>query len=164
MLTRDKNELISKVYFAQKRKSVKYLKIKINEASFKYLQKKKATHSKVEHIYHKSLKIQPYLKNNEFNIKDKQMLFKLRTRMTAVKANFKSMYQNIDCDLCDEGIPQTDVHLLDCNYLIENCPELEINNIVEHEDIFEEGPIQLQVTRIYSLLFDIKMKLDEATQ
>ena len=33
-----------------------------------------------------------------------------------------------------------------------------------NEDIFGEGPSQLQVIHIYKLLFEIKMKFDEASQ
>ena len=50
------------------------LKCKIVEASFKYLQNIKETHSKVKHVFHKDLKIQPYFKNNNFSIEEKQML------------------------------------------------------------------------------------------
>ena len=71
--------------------------------------------------------------------------------MTAVKANFKTMYQNIDCNLCHKDVPQTDAHLLDCNFLIKTCPELESDNTVEHKVIFGEGPSQLQVIRMVAL-------------
>ena len=49
-------------------------------------------------IYEK-LEIQPYLLENKFSTKEKQFLFKLITRMTNVKMNFKSQYQDLMCDL-----------------------------------------------------------------
>ena len=148
ILTREKYELISKVFYAQKRKPVKddwaetvkkdmdeiqlnlseeniktmkknkfkeHLKKKINQAAFNDLLKRKDSHSKVDHINFKNFEAQAYIKSYKFKTVDKQLLFKLRTRMTNVKANFKTMHENIHCDLCDEEVLQNDALLLD-NY------------------------------------------------
>ena len=150
ILTREKSELISKIYYAQKRRPVKddwakttsedlndlkinlsdeeirsmsklnfkkLLKKKIYQAAFNYLESIKETHSKVMTIKYEQFKSQPYLNSYKFKTVEKQLLFKLRTRMTNVKLNFKSMHENKDCNLCGEGIPQTDNHLLDCAML-----------------------------------------------
>ena len=127
------------------------------------MEKLKESHSKVKDISHTSLKIQPYLKNLNLSYKEKQILFKLRTRMTNVKSNFKTMHTDIFCDLCDKGIEQTDAHLLDCLYFIENCPQLNDDNGIEYEDIFMNIKAQVQVTKIYKLIFDIKFAQEEST-
>ena len=68
--------------------------------------------------------------------------------MTNVKNNFKSMFADITCNYCDEGVPQTDLHLLDCAFFIDACPQLQNNNTAEYEDIFMEDEAQIQVTKI----------------
>ena len=136
ILTQNKSELISKIYFAQKRRPVKddwaetvkkdmvdieldlseenilikkkeqfklYLKKKIYLAAFKELNTKKESHSKVSHINHINFEAQTYLKSYKFKTEEKQLLFRLRTRMTNVKCNFKTMHDNIQCNLCDKG-------------------------------------------------------------
>ena len=82
--------------------------------------------------------------------------------MTNVKANFKYMHDNIiECNLCCEGIPQTDAHLLDCATIIDNCPSLADNFDAEYEDIFGDVQKQLGITRIFKEVFDVKFSLDE---
>ena len=112
-------------------------------------------------ISHKALKIQPYFENINLSYKEKQLLFRLRTRMTDVKSNFKSMYSDISCNFCDNGEPQTDAHLLDCDYFIDACPELNEDNTVKHEDIFMNIDAQVRVTKIYKHIFEIKAKQEQ---
>ena len=194
ILNRDKKELISKVYFAQKRKSVKddwantvkkdcddinlilnedsaknlkkealknKLKEKIYFSAFKYLQVLKSSHSKVREVSYEKLCIQPYLTDNNFTTVEKQLLFSLRGRMTNIKNNFSSIYQNLNCDLCDVNLHQTDAHLLDCNAIISSCPELNSSNSVEYEDIFDDISAQLKITKIYKIIFETKEKLEK---
>ena len=82
------------------------MKKKINEAAFHYLSKIKDTHSKVKDIFYGKLEIQVFLLETKFSTKEKQLLFRLRTRMTDVKNNFKSQYQDLTCNLCDKDILQ----------------------------------------------------------
>ena len=139
------------------------LKQKIIEASYIYLEKMKETHSKVKDISHKNLKIQPYFTSLNLSYKEKQILFRLKTRMTNVKSNFKTMHPDISCNFCDKNVSQTDAHLLDCLYFINICPQLKENNVVEYEDIFMDIKVQVQVTKIYKHIFEIKSELEEST-
>ena len=92
------------------------------------------------------------------------MLFKLRTRMTNVKDNFKTMYDNLQCNLCDQGILQTDSHLLYCKTIIDNCPMLANDMDTEYEDIFSDFDKQLKVAKIYKEVFDTKYFLEEQSE
>ena len=82
--------------------------------------------------------MQSYLLPSEVKMsqEEKQLIFKLRSRMTNVKTNFSSMYQNLECTLCEKGILQTDAHLLDCEALIQMCKTLANNYNAEYEDVF----------------------------
>ena len=83
--------------------------------------------------------------------------------MTNVRSNFKTMHTNISCNFCDKDVPQTDAHLLDCLFFINNCPQLKDDSAVEYEDIFMDIKAQVQVTKIYKLIFEIKSEQEEAT-
>ena len=76
----------------------KILRKKIKDLFFYYLQNIKNGHSKVQQIVSKSLKMQDYL--TQFEMKDAQLLFKLRSRMIDVRANLRSYYQDISCKNC----------------------------------------------------------------
>ena len=82
--------------------------------------------------------------------------------MTNVKTNFSSMHSNLNCNLCEENVLQTDYHLLECQYLIRECPKLFSDTSVEYEDIFGVCKEQLQVVKMYIELFNIKTNHEEA--
>ena len=103
---------------------------------------------------------QPYMKSNLLNLNEKSLLFKLRTRMTPVKSNFKSMFVDINCELCGLEIPQSDLHLLECSKLIEKCRVLNVDSETEYMDIFTDLNHQIRATRVYAAIFDTKEKLE----
>ena len=74
----------------------------VKEKCFEDLEKKKKSHSKVMNIKHERLEMQNYLKSNEIRIKleEAQEIFKMRSRMSEVKTNFKGKYENFQCNLC----------------------------------------------------------------
>ena len=194
LLTRDKKELISKVFFAQKRrtssddwvesvfKDLKDIKIditedtiatmkkfrfkkcsknKVKEAAFDYLQNIKEKHSKVKDIQYEKLDMQSYLLGSKFSTSEKQLLCKLRTRMTNAKANFSSAHQNIICNLCDDNESQSDYHLLQCSTLIEKCAPLNHDIFSEYEDIFScDITKQLTITKLFGAVFSAKEEIE----
>ena len=97
------------------------------------------------------------MKKNE----EKFLLFKLRTSMLNVKGNFSHSYEDISCDLCFGNEPQTQEHLLDCNAIIENCPQLYSNRNVSYGDLFEGPKRQLRCTQLFKHIIDAKEKLEE---
>ena len=140
----------------------KNLKQKIRKNAFLELINLKERHSKMKNVNYKTLSLQPYLSDSRFSLKQKQLLFKLRTRMLDVKGNFKSMFQgNIQCDLCNEDVSQSQDHLLDCQKLIDNCSELYNNVVVEHDDIFGKVDKQLSVVRLYQKVLEVREKLQD---
>ena len=193
ILNKDKNELISRVYFAQKRKPLKddwyltvkndleeldiqlsenelirmpknkfkkFLRAKVSEAAFKYLQKLGSGHKKGRNIHYLKLEMQNYMTSHQLNNDEKVLLFKLRTEMTNVKGNFSGMFTDVICDLCDENTPQTDYHLLECLKIVDMCPELCDDNSVEYEDIYRDIDSQIQAVKIYKAIYKIKERLE----
>ena len=68
--------------------------------------------------------------------------------MTKTRANYKSMYSDISCNICGTGVTQNDTHLLDCAKIIENCETLSNNHRVEYEDIFGDEEQQINAVRL----------------
>ena len=82
--------------------------------------------------------------------------------MVNVRMNFSSMYRNTECNLCSKKIPQTSSHLLECEEMLTNCPELNDNDDVQYDDIFDSSDaVQLDAARLYSKIFKVKQDLDE---
>ena len=81
----------------------------------------KKSHSKVNDIGHVALKIQKYLQPNQVKIskEESQLIFKLRCRVTNIKANLKKAFDNIECDACGED-EETQEHVIKCNELNKN--------------------------------------------
>ena len=63
--------------------------------------------------------MQEYLTSNMLSLREKQLLFRLRSRTTPNKTNYKGKYSNnLSCSLCEEpDTEESESHLLCCNYL-----------------------------------------------
>ena len=82
-----------------------------------------------------------YLSSDKLMLKDKQLLFNLRTRMFHVKCNYRRMYEgNLLCLLCDTKSEETQEHLLLCPSILS---EVVVDKSVEYMDIF--GPLKKQI-------------------
>ena len=71
------------------------------------------------------------------------------------------MYSELNCDLCKKDLLQSDSHLLDCGFMLEKSPDLNDNNLIEYEDIFQECHVQLKIVRMFMILFQIKESHEE---
>ena len=92
------------------------IKTKVKEAALSFLMQKKKGHSKLNNLIYTTLKMQPYFKSKRLNANQVKQLFRFRTRMSNIKANFKSKYTKIGylCPLkC--GQYEDDQHLLKCS-------------------------------------------------
>ena len=69
---------------------------------------KKDSHSKASDLIYDTHEVQNYLKSdNNLSNDEKHFLFKLRTRMTYVKTNFKNNFNDLKCTLgCTEDEKQ----------------------------------------------------------
>ena len=138
-----------------------FLKKVTKKAALKYIQGIQKSHDKVEDLIYDNVKIQPYLNDRGFTTKQKQFLFKLRTSMSDVKMNFKSMHQDIIlCNLCDRTRIQNVQHILSCPKIFRNCPKLQNNSDINFEDVFKNVEVQLRATQVIMAAFEAKVKLE----
>ena len=104
--------------------------------------------------------MQKYLKPNESKIKleEAQEIFKMRSRVSNVKTNFKGKYQSFECMVCkieDETEDETQQHIIQCK---------EINKIrkdrikpPEYEGLYENN-VEKQVNLVWHFLENVKIK------
>ena len=119
-------------------------KTTLRVVSRKYLLDLKTQHSKLKFISDR-YEFEPYLLSKNLSTEEKQILFKLRTRMVDVKLNFKTQYgQNLACNFCPEMESQS--HLLTCKQLT-NDIDLEDT---EYNDIFQDISKQEKVASIFN--------------
>ena len=76
---------------------------KIKEQVFQDLKAKKESHSKVKNIKFEKLEMQKYLKSCKTKItqEEAQEIFKMRSRVSNVKMNFKGKYESLECEACE---------------------------------------------------------------
>ena len=115
----------------------------------KDLDKLKLSHSKVENLSHKELKMRKYLMPNETNAtkEDKILIFKLRCRVTDTKMNKKGLYDDYECDIC-ENENESQKHILECKDLVDMNDENMKN--FKYEKLFD-GKVceQLNIAKIF---------------
>ena len=94
------------------------------------MEKIKQTHSKVKILEHNKLRMQKYLQPNSEKIRkeEAQLIFKLRSRMTNVKTNFKGKFDNLECRAC-EIEDETQKHILECTILNKELEKLDYEKI-----------------------------------
>ena len=115
-----------------KREAKTFIKLKIENATFKYLQDKKNTHKKVKYIVYTKLEPQQYLKTSIINNKEAEILTALRSQNK--KNNFHSLYENNQqCPPCRSAL-DTQEHCLICPKIVEKIGTL--SNHVKYEHIF----------------------------
>ena len=135
----------------------KMVKQKIVNRALEKLEEKKVSHSKVNHIQYGFLKTKTYLKSSKKQItnEERQEIFKLRSRATEVKINFKKKFENLLCEACKIE-EETQQHILKCREIEKEEPKLKCN--IDFEMIFH-GSVEdkVQIARV----FKKKMKIRE---
>ena len=81
--------------------------------------------------------------------------------MTNVKSNFSSIYEDEECNLCEENQLQNDCHLLECPAIIEKCNELACDNETEYQDLFDNIQSQMRAVKIFLAIFKTKQLIEE---
>ena len=103
-------------------------------------------------------KIQNYLESDKLNTSEKKMLFQLRTRMIDVKTNFKNMYMDKVCPVCEKS-EDDQKHVLECQLLSSNISDIATEK-VEYEDIFHcDISKQTNLVRIFQNLWKKRKQL-----
>ena len=145
-------------------RSKKLVKECIKRKSFNDLLRKKESHSKMTNLVYDDLKLQNYLKSDaNITNEEKYLLFKLRTRMTEMKSNFKNRYIDYLCLLCGNELDQQ-IHLMNCDILIENCSPLSNNTEIEYEDIFGTKDKQKMAIKLIMKIWKTREKLLNKTK
>ena len=137
----------------------RYVSKKVKNNFLKYLNDIKSKHSKSSNLKCDEIKTAEYLLSPKFSLKEKILLFKLRSRTLDIKGNFKKQYKDswcISCGLFEE----TQKHLLQCpeivsklNYLAGSATNLDEN------DIYEGVDKQEKIIKVYSDILEIREEL-----
>ena len=144
-----------------KRKFKKFLRNKIYSAATIYLNSIAKKHSKSTPLVKSKLKCEKYINDKRFTQEEVRLLFKLRTRMYPVKANFKKKHMgNLSCEFCVMHNSDQQ-HLLQFTVLRKFVPELS-NSKVEYDDIFGSVDKQLRAVKLFSKLTKQRKILIEA--
>ena len=116
-------------------------------------------HSKSAKLIHQT-KMHDYLKSNGISTTYKKLLFRLRSKMLKIKANFSSMYKNnLQCSLCEQtDTIENEQHLLGCSFLT-NHPSLKDDiGHVKFEDVFSNEDKQLKAAKVFKQIMIVYEK------
>ena len=102
-----------------------------------------------------------YIKNPALTTREKQLLFKLRSRTLDVKQNFSRQYENPWCTSC--GLFQeTQAHLLQCPEIVPKLKYLNLNFSKLNENLVYGNSVQQQMmVNIYSAILEVRENLKE---
>ena len=76
-----------------------------------------------------------YFKPNKIaTIEESQEIFKLRSKVTDVKGNFRGKYDSIECNFCNEE--ESQIHIMECKFINEKQNK---ENFLKYEEIFEQN-------------------------
>ena len=140
----------------KKEKFKRIVKSSIHQLSGEYLTKQMEKHSKSENLCLTD-NIQNYLVNVNTTVKQKKLLFLLRSRMFPVKTNFQQSYSDLLCSLCSKA-EESQQHLLLCEEII-NGEELKhslANSKISYEDIYGPPSKQTEAIKIWSIVEKIR--------
>ena len=136
-----------------------FLKSSVRKEAFKYLLECQRDRSKIRDISYSSLKLQSYLGcQRSTNIKEKCLIFKARTRMMDLKANFKMGQTDLSCSRCGTG-EESQRHLLSCPTVMQGDTSL-VSETSCYEDLLGEDPDRVETLgKILNKNFDVFEKL-----
>ena len=112
---------------------------KIKEKVFEELNLLKENHSKVKHLKHYVFEMQKYFKpcNIKITKEEAQEIFKLRSRVSDVKLNYKGKYETYECQVCKKEDESQEHIIIKCTSLNKSKEE-----IMKYEDIFDGNVIK----------------------
>ena len=117
----------------------------VKNKALEQLNRKKTNHSKGKELNYPYLEMQKYLRPSQISITHKEIItiFRLRTRMTKVKDNFKGKYEKLECEICKEE-KETQLHILNCKILSKEI-------VPEYEKIFENDvKYQVKIAKVFN--------------
>ena len=147
------DEEISKM---KKSKFQKMVKLSIQQLSGEYLTKQMEKHTKSEKLSLNE-EIQSYLVDVNTTVKQKKLLFLLRSRMFPVKMNFQQSHSDLLCSLCSKE-QESQQHLLICDEIV-NEEELKrciASRKISYEDIYGPPSKQRDAIKLWSIVEKIR--------
>ena len=108
-------------------------------------------HTKSDNL-HLDSKMQKYLRSDELTLRQKKLLFLLRSKMLKIKANFSAFHKNnLTCSLCmDPRSEESEIHLLSCPTLKQDKVLSEEMTQVKYKDVFGETNKQKKVVQVFT--------------
>ena len=122
----------------------------------------KENHSKVQHISHKKIKMQNYLKanNHKMSQEETKTIFHLRTRVTNVKMNYRGKHENLNCSVCQNELESQKHILQECKIL--KSMEKSNDYSVEYEKLFGENvKKQIEIAKRFNENMNSKLKMEK---
>ena len=175
ILSRNKDDLVRKVYEVQKvkkRKNDWYALIEqekqkydvsvtddeigmMSKYKFKMLVQKRVESVAFQDLKERASQHSKSAGNN-FTKEDIKLLFQLRCRMVEVKSNFRSFHGgDLSCRTCDTGLVEDEDHLLKCkNLQIDDQPQN-----VKYSDVFGSIEHQRRAVRLFKAILKKKRNI-----
>ena len=124
-----------------------------------YLTELQTKHSKSLFLHQES-SMKEYLTTDQLTVAQKQLLFKLRSRVTPNKSNYKNKYKNdMSCTLCKDNQTEENVsHLLCRPFLTQLVTDIVT---IQCQDIFGNLEQQVKAVKIFEKIFKIYDKENE---
>ena len=112
----------------------------------------------MDNLNYNELSMQKYLYESKFNKKERQLLFKYRTRMCNFAANFSNGLNDLTCKLCKkENTIDSETHSFNCDIIKELLPEI-IDK--KYEDIYAKDITKLkEATTALTRILEIRREL-----
>ena len=122
------------------------VKQKIKILSKEYLISLRNKHTKSKNLLLEN-KIKGYLICEQLTTEDKQLLFALKTRTVDVKTNYKSMFSNLQCRLCNSlAEDESEIHVMKCIKIISDESLKKQTETISYSDIF--GSMKQQISAV----------------
>ena len=136
-----------------------FVKKKVKEKFIHNINSLKAKHSKSKYLNCEVLQVAPYIEDSRLSTKNKQLLFKLRSRTLDVKKNFSGTNENLLCTSCGLS-EETQSHLLQCPPLVKNLKYLQgRTSQLDENHIYGDIEQQILIVNVYSDILEEREKL-----
>jgi hypothetical protein len=131
----------------------------ITQKACEYLTELQMKHSKSLFLHQES-SMKEYLTTDQLTVAQKQLLFKLRSRVTPNKSNYKNKYKNdMSCTLCKDNQTEENVsHLLCRPFLTQLVTDIVT---IQCQDIFGNLEQQVKAVKNFEKIFKIYDKENE---
>ena len=136
----------------------KYIQKKVKAGALRYfLQIKECSKKKMKPLIYENIVLQDYMSMQKFSLKEKKLLFALRSSCYQAKMNFKKLNrQNLQCSLkcVDE---ETQFHIFqNCRPILD---KLELRDVPQLSLIYGSHVEQKEAIEIYSKIDDMRKQL-----